>query len=446
MHEVTQPRRARGTLTVALVATALLALLAFAPLASATPDPVASGTTTVKLEQKLTKELRPFGIKISALKPAKLKGRTATFAVTGGSFDPTTNAGTLTHSGGLKVTWGKKSVSIRALEINTSKKGLFGKVAGKKMKIAQLAGASFAREGFGVKATIKKLKLTGNAAVTLDKKLNPATPAKSKGKKKGKGQNKKGGNGASKSDAIPAPFKANALLGSATASEQPSTVTLLPANNLIFEGSSALLTKLSNVKANVEGATGTTFSGAISGGTLSPTATGGTVQSNLGLKLVQKLPTQTGSIDTTITLGNWWLDLSAKTVNVEVSAESNAESPAGSGKKPLNLGALGRSSIADLTVTGVIVDPTTRTVNVSSSAVLQAVSAEVLQGFVSVYKPYIETVTPLVVCQQLPGKCATDPEKALAAQKGKEEGEKAAQNEIKSGESLGSFRFTAQGQ
>ena len=49
-----------------------------------------------------------------------------------------------------------------------------------------------------------------------------------------------------------------------------------------------------------------------------------------------------------------YLDLSAKTVTVEVVAQSNAESE---GKKPLNLGNLGRSSIADLTVTGVTADP-----------------------------------------------------------------------------------------
>src|SRR5262245_43832815 len=104
MHEATKPRRARTVaLPIAVVATALIALLAFVPLASATPDPVASGTTNVKLNQKLAKELQELGIKITAVKPAKVKGRTATFAVTGGSFDPTTNAGTLTHSGGLKI-------------------------------------------------------------------------------------------------------------------------------------------------------------------------------------------------------------------------------------------------------------------------------------------------------------------------------------------------------
>lgn len=384
MHEVTQQRRARGMLPVAITATALLALLVFAPLASATPDPVASGTTTIKLNQKLKKELQQFGIKLSALKPAKLKGKTATFKVTGGSFDPTNNKGSLTHSGGLKVEWGKKSVAIRALELNTSKKGLFGKVAGKKMKIASLAGTKFARQGFGVKATIKKLKLTANFAVKLDKKLNPAHPAKSKGQKKGK----KGGNSASKSDAIPVPFKANALLGSAKSTEQPSTTTLVPGGNLTLALNSDLATKLGNAQVKIEPLSGTTtlpgntYSFPITGGNFASTGTAGVVQSGGGLSLVQKLSIAGKSLDTNITLGSVWYDLQAKTLSVEVSATSTAS-------KDLNLGSLGRSSVADVTIGGVIADPKTRSVAVqNSSAVLQVVSGEVLNGFVKVFAEY----------------------------------------------------------
>lgn len=380
MHEVTQPRRARGRLAVAFVASALLALLAFAPLASAAPDPVASGTTKVQLNQKLTNELQRFGIRVSALKPAKLKGRTATLKVTGGSFDPITNKGTLNHSGGLKVKWGKKSVAIRALELNTSKKGLFGKVAGKKMKIATISGAKFARAGFGVKATIKKLKLTGNVAVALDKKLNPAQPARSKGKK--------GGQGASKSAAIPAPFKANALLGSATTTEQPKTTTLVPGGNMSIALNAELVTKLTNSQVKIETLPGTTtlpgatFSFPITGGTFAPTGTAGTVQSGGGLSLVQKLAIAGKSLDTNITLGGVWYDLQAKTLSVEVSATSTAS-------KELNLGALGRSSVADVTIGGVIADPNTRSVAVqNSSAVLQPVSGEVLNGFVKVFAEF----------------------------------------------------------
>jgi hypothetical protein len=414
-------------LPVAILATALLALLAFAPLASATPDPVASGSTTVTLQKSFAEYLNTFGIQIKAIKKAKVKGNTATFPVTGGSFDPVTGAGTLTQGGGLKFKAGKKSVQIKALEVNTTTKALSGKVGGKKTTIAKIAGIRSTRNGFGVNLTIKKVKLTPSAANLLNEKLGFA-----------------GGK--------PLPFLKNKRIASSKSEEQPKTVTLLPANNLVYNGDSGLLTKLSNVKAKVElisptTASGTQYTAGISGGTLSPTATSGTVMSSLGLNLVQSLPVPgKPSIDTKITLGAMYLDLAAKTVSVEVAAQSNAESPAGSNKFPLNLGPLGRSSIANLTVTGVTADPTTRTVSVNSSAVLQAVSAEVLQGFVSVYKAYVEGGTTQLVCEALPGKCATAPEKEAAAAKAKEEGDKVEQNHIKEGESLGTFSFTAQAQ
>jgi len=59
---------------------------------------------------------------------------------------------------------------------------------------------------------------------------------------------------------------------------------------------------------------------------------------------------------------------------------------------------------------------------------------------------YVEGGATKLTCEALPGKCATDAEKAIAAAKAKEEGEKVAKNEIKSGESLGNFSFTALGQ
>jgi hypothetical protein len=412
---------ARGTkLSAGILAAALFALLAFAPLASAAPDPVASGTTTMTLQKSFTKYLKTFGIKTSKTGSAKLKGNKATFKVTGGLVDPTTGLGELSLGGGLKFKAGKKSAPLSALVLNTSKKALTGKVGGKKVKIASVAGWSFARNGFGVNLTVKKLKLTGSGASALNKKL---------GFSKGK----------------PKPFLANKLIAKAAAEEQPATVTVLPSGNLTFSGSPILLGKLSNVKANVETISpttqaGTVFTGPLLGGTVSPAGTAGVVQSGLGVNLVQHLPlSATESIDTTITLAGMYLDLSAKTVTVEVIADSNAESPAGSGKFPLKLGNLGRSSIADLTVTGVTADPATRTVNVNSVAVLQPISAEVLQGFVSVYKAYAEGGT----YKKAKEEGATDEEAAAAA---KAAGEEVAKNNINAGEALGTFSFTAQTQ
>lgn len=431
MTEGTQPRMARGTkLTAGVLAAVLFALLAFVPYASATPDPVASGSATVTLKKGFVKSLKKRDIRITKIAPAKLKGRKATFSVTGGEFDPTTGAGTLELSGGLQFKAGKKKVKVNALVVNTAKKGLFAKVGGKKLKFAALAGWSYTRAGFGVSLKVKKLKLTGSAAKQLNKKL---------GFKKGK-----------------KPFKGNRLMASSTAEEQPATVTLLPANGILYDANAELLKKLSNVEVKIEALPPTTvksptsFEFPISGGNIAPAAAAGVVNSSGGVKLTQKLQkSATEFYETEIVLANFDTDLGGKTVGVEVTAHSNAESPQGSGKKPLDLGALGRSSIANLSLTGatVVSDPTNRKVTVqNASATLQPVAAEVLNGFVQVYKAWIEGVVTLKTCEALPGKCAEPAEKEIAAAKAKEAGEAAAKNEIKENDPLGNFSFTAQTQ
>ncbi len=437
MTDATQPRMARGTMLPAgILAAALFALLAFAPFASAASDPVASGSTTMTLNSGFTKYLKTFGIKTSKISPAKLKGSKATFTVTGGSLDPTTGKGEVTLGGGLKFTAGKSSAPIKALVLNTSKKSLTGKVAGKKVKIATLAGWSFKRNGFGVNLTIKKLKLTSAGANALNKKL---------GFSKG----------------TPKPFLKNKLIAKAAAETQPSTVTIKPGNLMTLVTDSATFKKLSDVKVKIPVSAPTTepslgtFAFPITGGTVGPTGTAGVVQSAGSLQLLQKLQTgATTYIETEINLGNFYADLAAKTLTVEVVAKSNAESPAGSGKFPLNLGNLGRSSIADITIPGVVADPTTRTVTVTNApAVLQPIAAEVLEGFVKVYQAYYEGGTYLHVCSLLTHNCesAIPAEKAAEEAFAKKEAKKAAEakvanDHITAGNPLGTVSFTAQGE
>jgi hypothetical protein len=420
MTESTRPKTARGKmlLSTGVLVAALFAALSLAPLASAAPDPVASGTTTITLNNSWTKYLKTFGIKVQKISPTKLKGQKATFKVTGGEMDPTNGLGSLTLSGGLKFKAGKKSATITSLVLNSGTNVLTGKVAGKKVKVAKLAGLSFVRNGFGVNVTLKKLKLNSAAATPLNKKLGFA---------KGK----------------PKPFLANKLIGKSTSEDQPSTVTVLPAGNLTFAGAPTLFGKLADAKVQPQPLgsttlTGATFTAPITGGTVSPAGTAGTVQSGLGLNLVQNLPTSaTTAISTTITLGGVYVDLAGKTATVEVVAVSNAESE---GKKPLNLGNLGRSSVADITVGGVVADPTTRTVSINAAGVLQPVSAEVLNGFVKVYAGYAEGGAFLKAKEE--GKSDAE-----AAAIGKAAAAAViAKDGIASGEPLGTFAFTAQAQ
>ena len=274
MTDATQPNKARGKMLPAgIMVAALFALLAFAPFASAASDPVGSGTTTLTLNNGFTKSLKKKGVKVLKVSPTTLKGAKATFKVTGGSVDPTTGAGTVTLSGGLKFKAGKKSATVKGLVLNTTKKSLTGNVGGKKVKFGAVAGYSFSRAGFGVSMKIDKLKLTGPAAKQLNKKLGL------KGKK--------------------VAFKANAVMGSAKAEEQPLTVTVMPGGNLRLATAEPTIKKLLDVAVKIGTQAPTAevdptpthpvYDFPITGGTVAPTATAGTIQSAGGLKLVQNL-------------------------------------------------------------------------------------------------------------------------------------------------------------
>ena len=381
MTEATQPRMARGT------------KLSLAAVASAAADPVGGGSATVTLNKGFTKYLKTFGIKVQKVSPAKLKGNKLTLPVTGGSVDPLTGGGTVNLGGGLKFKAGKKTATVKGLVLDTTKAALTAKVAGKKMKLATLKGWSYARAGFGVSMSVKKLKLTAKAAKQLNKKTGYA---------KGK----------------PKPFIGGKVLGSATAEEQPSTVTLLPSGNVDFAADATTLGKLAKVKVDVKKLDPTKSKGPafyefpITGGTISPAGTGGVVQTAGGLELEQKLQTGPSTfLETFITLQAFYVDLSAKTISVEVIAKSNAS-------EELNRGALGRSSIADLTISGVVADPVNRTVTVSNAAAtLQPIAAVFLNAFNEIYEGYEKGGGPPV-----------GPEK------------------INAGDPLGTFSFTAQTQ
>lgn len=386
MSDVTQPRVARGPmLSAGVLAAALFALLAFAPFAAAAADPVASGTTTLTLNNGFTKALKKSGVKLLKISPATVKGKTVTLPVSGGSVDPLTGLGTVTQSGGIKFKEGKKTVALKNLEVNTTTASLSAKVGKKTLKVATVKGFTCARNGFGVDLNLTKLKLTGKAAKELNKALAPAPVKKKKGTK-----NKR----ASTNKAATGPFKANQVLGGAVSATQPGTV-VVSGGSAALATSEATVLKLAKVGVKIATVAPTTvldppaptkptYGFPVTGGTISPTATAGVVQTGGGLQLVQDFgPTAVSKIS----LNAIWVDLSAKTATVEIVAESNVETSPG--KKALDLGNLGRSSIADVNLTGATItsDPANHTVTVTNAtATLQPVTAEVLNGFVSIYE------------------------------------------------------------
>jgi hypothetical protein len=376
MKEVTQPLKGRGTmLSVVATVAALVGLLAFAPLASATSDPLSSGTTTLTLNKGFFKKLKKSGVKVLKVSPGTVKSRTVKLPVSGGSLDPTTGLGTIEQSGGIKFKRGKKTAPVNTMVLDTTTKSLNAKVAGKSMKLASVTGFTVARNGFGANVSITKAKLTGKAAKQLNKKLG-FTGKKKNGKKS------------------KPPFKGNQVLGGATSETQPKTVAVLPGGNATLTTSLPTVTKLAKVGVKIALVSPATLAAAgpppafafpIGGGTIAPDANGGIVQTTGGLKLNQVFVP--GEVETTMTLGAIWIDLGAKTATVEVTVESKGIDP------KLNLGPLGRSSIADISLTGATVtsDPSTRTVSVqNATANLQAVTAETLN---SVFVGPFEAIT-----------------------------------------------------
>lgn len=448
MSESTRLGRARGRmLPLAIVAAAVAAMFVLAPLASAASNPIAKGSTKLTINKGFNNKAKKAGIKITAIKPATLKGTSATFTVTGGSVEATTGKGTITHSGGLKVKWGKKSVALKAFELNTSTKTLTAKVGGKSIKLAKLGGVSSARLGFGNSISAKNVKLTGAGAKALNQALTPKpTKVKTKVKKNGKTIVKV------KTVKTQPPFKANMVLGKSATEVEPQTDNVLAQENMVYSGDSTLFGKLKDVGVEVQtisptSVNGTTYTSGISGGTISPLGTSGQVNSAGGIKLVQNIPGT--SLSTTITLGSIGVDLAAKTATVEVNGESNVETEPG--KKPLNVGNLGRSSIADLTITGNTPSPATRSLSISATSTIQPVAAEVLEGFVKVWEGAIavkagEEIGAKVKKEVEEGKPPAMNEQQIKEAALKIAAEKTANDHIKSGESLGSFSFTAIGE
>ena len=371
MKDVTQPVMARGTMLSAVaVVAALAALLALAPFASAASDPLAGGTTTLTLNKNLFKKLKKAGVKVIKVSPGTVKARTVTLPVSGGSLDPTNGLGTVEQSGGIKFKHGKKSAVVKAIVVDTTNNSLNANVAGKNMKLASVSGASSARNGFGANVTIGSTKLTSKAAKQLNKKL-----------------------GFTGKQAKKAPFKGGKGMGSALSETQPKTVTVLPGGNASLVTRLQTDQKLAEVLVGLETVAPTTetaplpptFAFPISGGTIAPNASSGIVQTSGGLKLHQVfVPTE---VETTMTLNAIYVDLGAKTATVEVTVESKGIDP------KLNLGPLGRSSIANLSLTGATIksNPSARTVSIeNATATLQAVTAETLN---SVFVTPFEAIT-----------------------------------------------------
>jgi hypothetical protein len=273
----------RTTVFTVLAAVSVAAMLAAADAALAGPDPLSSSSSVML-------QLRSSG-------GLKLKPKTLALPVNNGSqLDPTTGAGTIQTKGAFKARQGgrKTKVKITLLTFGAnaySEPGkMNAKVGKKKVKgFAKLSGGTLTRDGFGAKLDGVSARLSKKGAKALKKALAPG-----------------GGGKAKKASASAGGIKAGKPLGTVSLTSVPETVEVLPGGTLLFEADPLFAIKLARHCVNatlhiidpslpeavtpIPPATEPVlrfFYFPVTGGSLAPDFSGGTVLSAGGQKLTK---------------------------------------------------------------------------------------------------------------------------------------------------------------
>src|ERR1044072_1014101 len=100
---------------------AAVLLLAAAPTAAQARDPLAGGSTTLKLDAGVAKALKAAGVKVSG----------TTYKITGGSLTGGGATGTINHSGGLTLSAGATKLSLKRFSVKLGKTSTLSGLVGK---------------------------------------------------------------------------------------------------------------------------------------------------------------------------------------------------------------------------------------------------------------------------------------------------------------------------
>lgn len=354
MSEPHRPGAIRGTIlaTASLVA----ALLATAPLAVATSDPLEGGQATIVFDAGFKRQLNRGGVELLGGGATRLHGRRATFRVSSGELDPALGAGTVGLAGRLDFRAGKRRASVSSLVIDTRGHSLIANVAGKKLRFAALGRWSFSRDGFGGTIAIRRLKLGGGAAKRLNHRLGSHA------------------------------LRRNRRMARARARVRPAALTLLAVGEATLASSQSTAAKLTKLGVEIAALPPTgllaaappVFGFPIGGGLLAPNLSIGTIEATGGLLLAQDRERLgvAGAGTTTMILEDISLDLATRVLSADVLVVSPRAPEPNLG--PLRQSAIGEVSLAEATATA---DPATRGVTIeNAAATLPAVTAEVLNA------------------------------------------------------------------
>jgi hypothetical protein len=321
--------KAKSTL-IALAAT--LTLLTITPPTQATYNPLSSGTTKLTFAGPFLKVLSENKVKLSATGGATLKNGTVTFPLSGGKFDPTSANGFLEHAGSLFFKAGPRKVPLSSLQLKTSQRHapLSAKFGGGQLKVASTPKLTVTREEFGDKVIVKTLALSSKVATRLNKKLG-----------------------------LKGAFEAGQLLGSSVSLANPQTVAISEAGKASFVFDPGIAAKLQSLFVAINPIFPAEHPGPftlpIFGGTISTSASEGTVQSLGAIELIQIGGGQ-------VFLREAWVELGSGGYAPELELTPSPPYP----------GKLGRAPVGALSLAGAAVsaDPGARTVSVTGATVL----------------------------------------------------------------------------
>jgi hypothetical protein len=340
MSDASESRTGWGRALLVAI-TALAVLQAFVPLAQATYNPLASGTTKLTLAKPFLTLLKANKVKLSGIEGATFKHGVVSFPVSGGKFDPTTANGFVEHAGALFFKVGAKKVALSALQLKTTQKHapFSAKFGGGQLKMASAKSLAVTREGFADKVAVQTLKLSSKVATRLNKKLRPKNA-----------------------------FKAGQPIGSAITKANPQTVAVQESGRASFTFDPGMAAKLQSLFVAINPIFPAEHPGPftlpIFSGTISPDASEGTVQTLGSIEAVQIGGGQ-------VFLREAWPELGAGAYSPELEL---APSPPYGGK-------VGRVPVAALSLAGagVVANPAARTIAVTNAAL--SMGANLAQAF-----------------------------------------------------------------
>jgi hypothetical protein len=329
MSDHRQANRGRRSAVIALGA--LVALLAIAPAADATYNPLASGATKFTLAKPFLALLKANKVKLIPEEGATLKNGVASFPVSGGKFDPTTSNGFIEHQGALYFQAGAQKVPLTSLQLKTTQRHapFSAKFGGGQLKMASAKSLAVSREGFADKVAVSTLRLSSKVATRLNKKLR-----------------------------LKDVFKAGQLLGSTITKANPQTVAVAESGKASFSFDPGTAAKLASLFVAINPIFPAEHPGPftlpIFTGTISPNASEGTIQTLGSIEAVQIGGGQ-------VFLREAWLELGAGAYAPELELDPSPPYAGKLGRTPVGALSLVRAAVAS--------DPSARTVGVTNATV-----------------------------------------------------------------------------